>query len=82
MNVEDLYNFQNALANRKRSAFGPTVEGFLNSNTFLPADPVVLMKSRRINAVPWMTGVNADEGLVYLIRKCFSREVDSRSKAT
>jgi len=65
-------SFQNALASGKRSAFGPTIESVMNNNTFLPAHPLELMKSQKINKVPWMTGVNAEEGLVYLIREFIS----------
>jgi len=39
----------------------------VDENTFLSESPIELVKSSRVNNVPWLTGVNSEEGLVYLI---------------
>ncbi|XP_035704166.1 venom carboxylesterase-6 isoform X2 [Folsomia candida] len=61
------FGYINNLANNKRSVYGPTVESAIK-NAFLPAEPIHLLKAGKIpSSVPWMTGVNSEEGLVYLI---------------
>ncbi|CAG7834559.1 unnamed protein product [Allacma fusca] len=48
--------------------FGPVVETANDSLTFLADDPKELLTRGAIsNKVPWINGVNADEGLIYLI---------------
>jgi len=46
--------------------YAPSVESVLDENTFLTDEPYSLMKNGGIvNKVPWLTGVNADDGLIY-----------------
>jgi carboxylesterase type B len=62
--VPCLYILQNAF--RPRDAlFAPTVE-IIQEGAFLPAHPYDLIRSGKVNAVPWMSGYNADEGLIFL----------------
>ncbi|ODN06566.1 Venom carboxylesterase-6 [Orchesella cincta] len=49
--------------------YAPSVEAVLDENTFLSDEPLTLMKNGGIvNNVPWLTGVNAEDGLIYSAR--------------
>jgi len=48
--------------------FAPTVE-VIQKDAFLPGHPYDLMRSGKVNAVPWMSGYNADEGLIFFACK-------------
>lgn len=54
------------------STFGPRID-IERANPFLPADPKVLIKEKRFNAVPTIMGVNANEGAYFLASKHFKK---------
>lgn len=43
------------------NAFVPSIEVDLGQDVFLPTDPWTLLKSGRIEDVPMMSGITADE---------------------
>lgn len=46
--------------------YAPSKEGVWDHSTFLPDEPLTLLRNgSTVNSVPWMTGVNADDGLIY-----------------
>lgn len=53
--------FHNPLA-----AFAPTVEAIKDERTFLSEHPkVTLANGKVVNNVPWLLGVNDQEGMIY-----------------
>lgn len=48
-----------------KAVFAATVETIDDGSAFLTTDPLELLRKSRIeNRVPWITGVNAEEGLI------------------
>ena len=62
------YHGQNFVEGR-RGFYGPTVEFVNDSLTFLPDTPKELVMAGKMTKVPWIVGVNANEGLLFGIRK-------------
>jgi carboxylesterase type B len=48
--------------------FAPTLEAVVDENTFLSKHPHKILESGEQNDVPWMTGLNSDEGLLFTAR--------------
>lgn len=64
LNVNSVFNLQDVLHD-SLAVFAVTVETIKDENAFLTEDPAVLLQKGRIeNRVPWITGVNAEEGLI------------------
>ena len=50
-------------------AFIPTIETVMHEDTFLPAHPLQMIKNGSLARIPWMAGVNSDEGLYLIARE-------------
>ena len=47
------------------SIFAPSIEAVVDQNTFLHKHPYEILKAGEQNDVPWITGLNSDEGLLF-----------------
>lgn len=66
--VQTTIEYRNVLLH-PLAIYAPSKEYVLDNQTFLHDDPINLLKSGGIsNAVPWLTGVNAEDGLIYTAR--------------
>ncbi|CAL8105116.1 unnamed protein product [Orchesella dallaii] len=58
--------------------YAPSIEAVLDENTFLTDEPLSLMKNGGIAShVPWLTGVNSEDGLIYSARIIRNRRLIS-----
>jgi len=65
-----LGNLQKEFVGDRLALFSPTVETVNDSSTFLTDHPRRLLKEGRVaNPVPWVVGVNSEEGLIYAASK-------------
>ncbi|CAG7822766.1 unnamed protein product [Allacma fusca] len=58
--------------------YSPSVETIIDDDTFLHANPYRILKSGNFSRVPWLTGVNSEEGLVYSARIARNKNVSTR----
>jgi len=59
---------QDILSTEPNALFHPSVE-VIEDGAFLTAHPYDLIRSGKVHDVPWLSGYNADEGLLFIARK-------------
>jgi carboxylesterase type B len=60
------FQLQNEFIGDRLALFSPTVEAVNDSSAFLAEHPRRLLEEGRVaNPVPWIVGVNSEEGLIY-----------------
>ena len=52
--------------------FAPTAEAIDDEDTFLSDSPLNLVQQGKFRPIPWLTGVLADEGLIFSAGKLYT----------
>lgn len=45
--------------------YAPSVEAVIDENTFLPEEPIKMLREGNFAHVPWLNGVDSEEGLPF-----------------
>lgn len=53
--------------------YAPSVEAVVDKGTFLPDQPIELLKRGEFAKIPWMAGVDSEEGLPFATGVHFSK---------
>jgi len=49
--------------------YAPSVEAVIDDTTFLPYEPLEMLKNGSFAKVPWLTGVDSQEGMPFSLGK-------------
>lgn len=66
LRIVKLHRDYRTLLHHPLAIYAPTAEAVADSNTFIGTEPLALMvNGSGMNYVPWLTGVNSEDGLLY-----------------
>ncbi|CAG7834680.1 unnamed protein product [Allacma fusca] len=58
-----------------RDAFSPSIESIVDSDAFLTTQPYRLLELGNFNKVPWLSGANQAEGLIFVARVIYNESL-------